>query len=95
MTTVSDPGDIAVTAEGRSPLTGAPTLVVYEQVPAGVGFRQRLFDGRRELLEAARELIAGCPCRDGCPACVGPPGDIGPDTKGVTGRLLEWVVGSE
>jgi DEAD/DEAH box helicase domain-containing protein len=83
-----DPGDIAVTAEGRSPLTGAPTLVVYEQVPAGVGFSQRLFQDRDALLHAAQELVAGCACRDGCPACVGPPGDIGPDTKALTGRLV-------
>jgi DEAD/DEAH box helicase domain-containing protein len=83
-----DPGDIEVLAESRNPLTRAPTVLVYEQVPAGVGFSQRLFELHRELLEAALELVQGCRCRDGCPACVGPPGEIGPDTRRVTARLL-------
>lgn len=84
-----DPGDIEVSAESRSPLTGAPMVVVYETVPAGVGFSQRLFELHHELLAAALELVNDCRCRDGCPACVGPPGDIGPNTKEVTGRLLQ------
>ena len=39
------------------PLTRAPTVLVYERVPAGVGFSQRLFELHRELLEAALELV--------------------------------------
>ena len=84
-----DPGDIQVLAESRSPLTQAPTLVIYEQVAAGVGFSQRLFELHHELLAAALELVTDCRCRDGCPACVGPPGEIGPDTKAVTRQLLQ------
>ncbi|MCA9938300.1 MAG: DEAD/DEAH box helicase [Anaerolineales bacterium] len=83
-----DPGDIEVSVEARSPLTLFPTVVIYERVPAGIGFSQRLFQRRRDLLAAALELVNDCACRDGCPACVGPPGDIGPDTKTVTRRLL-------
>ncbi len=83
-----DPGDIQVSAENRNPLTQAPTVVIYERIAAGVGFSQRLFELRHELLAAARELVADCRCRDGCPACVGPPGEIGPETKVATGRLL-------
>jgi DEAD/DEAH box helicase domain-containing protein len=88
-----DPGDIEVTAESRSPLTQAPTIVVYERVAAGVGFSQRLFELHDELLTAALEMVTDCRCRDGCPACVGPPGEIGPDTKAVTRRLLALLVG--
>lgn len=88
-----DPGDIEVSAESRSPLTQAPTIVIYERVAAGVGFSQRLFELHDDLLVAAQELVAGCRCRDGCPACVGPPGDIGPDTKAVTRRLLKLLSG--
>ena len=84
-----DPGDIEVLAESRSPLTQAPTLVIYERVAAGVGFSQRLFELHHELLAAALELVTDCRCRDGCPACVGPPGEIGPDTKAVTRQLLQ------
>lgn len=83
-----DPSDIEVLAETRNPLTRAPTVLVYERAPAGVGFSQRLFELHDALLEAALELVRGCRCRDGCPACVGPPGEIGPDTRQVTARLL-------
>lgn len=88
-----DPADIELVAESRSPLTQAPTVVVYERV-AGVGFSQRLFELRHELLVAAQELVASCRCRDGCPACIGPPGEIGPDTKQVTKQLLGLLVDS-
>lgn len=84
-----DPGDIMVSAEGRSPLTGAPTIVIYESVPAGVGLSQRLFELHHGLLDAALELVRDCQCRGGCPACIGPPGEIGPDTKAVTKELLQ------
>lgn len=83
-----DPGDIAVSAETRNPLTGAPTVVIYERVPAGVGFSQRLFELHDDLLQAALELIDDCRCREGCPACVGPPGEIGPETRAATQSLL-------
>jgi DEAD/DEAH box helicase domain-containing protein len=84
-----DPSDLQVSAESLSPLTKAPTLVIYERVAAGVGFSGRLYDLHDELLTAAMELVAGCRCRDGCPACVGPPGEIGPETKEVTRALLK------
>jgi DEAD/DEAH box helicase domain-containing protein len=90
-----DPGDIDVSAEIRNPLTRAPTVLIYEQVPAGVGFSQRLYENCQELLAAALELVTDCTCRDGCPACVGPPGDIGPDTKAATLKLLRKLVGSK
>ncbi len=86
-----DPADIQVTAESRSPLTKAPTIVVYESVAAGVGFSQRLFELHHTLLKAALELVTDCKCQDGCPACVGPPGEIGPDTRQVTHTLLQLL----
>ncbi len=87
-----DPGDILVSVESLSPLTKAPTLVIYERVAAGVGFSQRLYELHDELLRSALELVSACRCRDGCPACVGPPGEIGPDTKDVTRQLLQMLV---
>ena len=87
-----DPGDIQVSAESLSPLTKAPTVVVYERVSAGVGFSQRLFELHQELLNASLELVTDCRCRDGCPACVGPPGEIGPETKQITKKLLHYIL---
>ena len=87
-----DPEDISVSAESLSPVTRAPTLVIYERAPAGVGFSARLYELHDTLLAAALELVGDCRCAAGCPACVGPPGDIGPDTKEVTRQLLEILV---
>ena len=84
-----DPGDISVSAESLSPVTRAPTLVIYENIPAGVGFSRRLYELHDILLMAALELVSDCGCAAGCPACVGPPGEIGPDTKEVTRQLLK------
>jgi len=86
-----DPQDIEVSAESRSPLTQAPTIVIYERIAAGVGFSQRLFELHHQLLASALELVADCPCRDGCPACIGPPGEVGPNTKAVTRQLLQII----
>jgi DEAD/DEAH box helicase domain-containing protein len=86
-----DPGDIEVIAENRSPLTQAPTVVIYERVAAGVGFSRRLFEIHGRLLASALELVTDCRCREGCPACVGPPGEIGPDTKAATRQLLRII----
>jgi DEAD/DEAH box helicase domain-containing protein len=90
-----DPEDLSVSAEQLSPVTKAPTVVVYERVPAGVGFSERLYELHDELLPAALELVGDCRCRSGCPACVGPPGEIGPDTKAATRQLLGLLVGQK
>lgn len=77
---MSDPRDIGVYAQARSPFTGLPTVFVYDKVPGGVGFSERLFAIHDELLGAAFELARACPCADGCPSCVG----VGPGEG-------EWV----
>jgi DEAD/DEAH box helicase domain-containing protein len=54
-----------------------PSVVLYDLVPAGIGFSQRLFELHDELLKRARELVESCECTDGCPSCVGPGGENG------------------
>ncbi|MCO5187675.1 MAG: DUF1998 domain-containing protein [Anaerolineae bacterium] len=66
-----------------------------EQIAAGVGLSERLFELHHEVLAAALELVSDCDCSGGCPACVGPPGEIGPDTKAVTKRLLRILCGGK
>ncbi|MEM7801889.1 MAG: DEAD/DEAH box helicase [Chloroflexota bacterium] len=83
-----DPSDIQVLAESRNPLTGAPTVVIYEQVPAGIGFSEKLYQVHTELFQSTLELVKACACKEGCPACVGPPGEIGPNAKQMTLALL-------
>jgi DEAD/DEAH box helicase domain-containing protein len=72
-----DPRDVGVVPQVKSPFTGLPTVYVYECVPAGVGFAERLFGMRHELLEAAADLARRCRCESGCPSCVGPAGIVG------------------
>lgn len=73
-----DPGDLGVHSDPQSPLAeGNPTVLIYDQIPAGIGFSQRLYEIHTELLNGALDLVAGCACSDGCPSCVGPGGENG------------------
>lgn len=84
-----DPRDIGVTSELRSPFTGQPTIFVYDQVPAGVGFAEKLFELHTTILSATRTLIADCPCEAGCPSCVGPATLVGEQGKATALALLD------
>ncbi|MDP8924426.1 MAG: DEAD/DEAH box helicase [Chloroflexota bacterium] len=72
-----DPRDVGVVPQVKSPFTGLPTIFLYERVPAGVGFAERLFAMRDDLLRSAAELARDCSCEAGCPSCVGPMAIIG------------------
>jgi len=56
---------------------GQPTVVLYDSVPAGIGFSEKLFEMHAELIARAYELVSECACADGCPSCVGPGGENG------------------
>lgn len=49
-----------------------PTIFIYDNFPGGIGLSRPLFEVRDRLLNATRQLIQSCPCKDGCPSCVGP-----------------------
>ncbi len=83
-----DPHDLGVASEVRSPHTGAPTVYLYDAVPGGVGFAERLFRLREVLLDRAAQHLEECPCDDGCPSCVGPASALGADVKRATRELL-------
>ncbi len=85
-----DTGDIGVHSDPESPLAdGKPTIVIYDQIPAGIGFSERLFELHDELLARALELVSSCECEDGCPSCVGPGGENGYGGKKEAKALLE------
>ncbi len=78
-----------------TPPPALPTIYIYERISAGLGFTLRLFEIHNELLSAAHELIAACPCHNGCPACVGPVLDnpLGQlETKRLTLALLAVLI---
>ncbi len=91
---MSDPRDLGMVAQVRSPHLGRPVVYLWETVPGGVGLSTRLFDRTTELVEAARSLVEGCDCRTGCPGCVGPDaGATGPDARTSATRLLRQLAG--
>jgi len=85
-----DARDVGLHSDPQSPLAaGRPAVVVYDQVPAGIGFSQRLFELHDEWMARACELVAACECADGCPSCVGPAGEGGLGGKQETLAILE------
>jgi DEAD/DEAH box helicase domain-containing protein len=85
-----DARDVGVHSDPKSPLAeGQPAVVIYDQVPAGIGFSERLFELHDELMARAYELVAACECTDGCPSCVGPAGEGGVGGKRETLAILE------
>jgi DEAD/DEAH box helicase domain-containing protein len=85
--------DLGVHADPQSPLAeGKPTVVLYEQIPAGIGFSQHLFSLHHELLQRAQQLVAACECNAGCPACVGPASENGLGCKKETLAILESLI---
>lgn len=86
-----DPRDLGVHPEVRAPFTEAPTVFVYDNVPGGIGFGEKLYGLHSELLAAARELVQGCPCETGCPSCVGVPTEPTLDGKALTLSFLRGL----
>jgi DEAD/DEAH box helicase domain-containing protein len=84
-----DSRDLGVQSDPQSPLSdGQPTVVLYDQVPAGIGLSQKLYEIHADLLQRAAELVSGCACTDGCPSCVGPGGENGQGGKAETLAIL-------
>ena len=89
---MSDYRDILTVPMVRAPLTQLPTIYICDNYTGGVGFAQRIFDQRRILLEAAKDLIEGCGCKSGCPSCVGPAIEAGPEGKMTCLKLIELLM---
>jgi DEAD/DEAH box helicase domain-containing protein len=84
-----DPRDLGVHADPQSPLaSGTPTVIIYEQIPDGIGLSFQLYQIHSDLLTYALELVTTCLCSDGCPSCVGPGGELGQGSKAETRAIL-------
>ncbi len=89
-----DPRDLGVHSDPQLAVAeGRPGVVIYDQVPAGIGLSQRLYEIHSELVERARDLVAACECSEGCPSCVGPGGENGVGSKRETLAILEALSG--
>ncbi|MEK6222623.1 MAG: DUF1998 domain-containing protein, partial [Chloroflexota bacterium] len=90
-----DSRDLGVHSDPQSNLAeGQPVIVIYDHVPAGIGFSERLFDIHEEIMGRAYALVRACECNDGCPSCVGPGGEQGAGAKKETLALLKMLVGN-
>jgi len=88
-----DPRDLGIhTDPAWSAVNGLPSVVLYDLVPAGIGFSQKLFEIHDELIQRALELVTECPCEDGCPSCVGPGGENGVGGKVETLEILKELI---
>jgi DEAD/DEAH box helicase domain-containing protein len=90
-----DPRDLGLVVDPQAPESKLPTITIYEQVPAGIGYAAELYQLMPRLLQAAYDLVRACPCERGCPACVGPVLDheYALDTKALTVALLQAICG--
>ncbi|MDP2778274.1 MAG: DUF1998 domain-containing protein, partial [Anaerolineales bacterium] len=85
-----DTRDLGVqTNPAWAPANNMPTVVLYDLIPAGIGFSQKLFELHDELIARAFELVSECACEDGCPSCVGPGGENGVGGKKETLAILK------
>jgi DEAD/DEAH box helicase domain-containing protein len=91
-----DVRDLGVYSDPQSPLAdGNPAIVLYERIPAGIGFSQRLFEVHDSLITSAYGLVSKCSCNDGCPSCVGPAGENGIGGKQETLALITVLSNQE
>jgi DEAD/DEAH box helicase domain-containing protein len=84
-----DPRDLGLVSQVRSPHSEQPTIYLYEAVPGGIGWAERLWERHDELVAAAFDLIASCGCEAGCPSCTGPRLEPGIDARALALRLLQ------
>ncbi|MSR64145.1 MAG: DEAD/DEAH box helicase [Planctomycetes bacterium] len=84
-------GDLGISCETRSGHFERPAIFLYDRVPGGVGLPVALFRAQREIVSAAREVLARCACALGCPACVGPLEEVGPLGKETALAILAFL----
>jgi DEAD/DEAH box helicase domain-containing protein len=92
-----DPDDLGVVAEQQAPVSGLPTITLFEHTPGGVGFAEQLYHSMPDLLRAALDLVRSCPCAQGCPSCIGPAPEheYALDAKALARAILEALAVSD
>ena len=70
----------------------APTIVIYDSFPGGVGLSRKVASSMTSLLEVCFENVSNCECDDGCPSCVGPIAESGIGSKESVIELLKKIL---
>lgn len=68
---------------------GQPTVVLYDNIPGGLGLSENLYKMHAELIAQCYETVNLCECEDGCPSCVGPIGEEASGGKAETLAILK------
>lgn len=90
---MADRRDVRAFSQVKSPFLDRPAIFVYDNIPGGVGFAEKIFTMREDIFKAALSLAKGCGCSDGCPSCVGPNLEVGRAREG-TAAILEYLLGA-
>jgi DEAD/DEAH box helicase domain-containing protein len=91
-----DRGDIGGVSTAVGPVSGLPTIFVYDGYPGGVGFADRGFRQISTWWGATAAAIEACECPAGCPSCVQSPkcgSGNDPLDKSAAVRVLRLVLG--
>jgi len=89
-----DPRDLRSISQVRAPFSELPTIYIYENIPGGVGYSQKLFNISDDLFGACIEQLENCGCASGCPSCVGPEMEVGELGKEGAMKLLRYMIQS-
>lgn len=86
------PRDVNVIYQVRAPITGKPTIFLYDAFPGGVGLSEKAFQMHELLLEHALKIAMDCGCSNGCPSCVGPEVEVGQTGKADACAVLKELL---
>ncbi|NPV47325.1 MAG: DEAD/DEAH box helicase [Armatimonadetes bacterium] len=68
-----DPHDVGGVSSPLHPEVSGPAICIYDGYPGGVGLVRAAYERMVELLQAAANRLATCPCQEGCPGCIQQP----------------------
>ena len=88
-----DAGDLAGFADPAAKFAEKqPSIIFYDNIPAGIGLSEHIYDRLNMLLSDAKSVIENCSCADGCPSCVGPSQDNSIGGKKETLELINLLL---
>lgn len=89
---MSDSGDLGSFFDPAARFAeNQPAIIFYDNVPAGIGLTEYLFNHFDDLLLQAGGLVKTCECSEGCPSCVGPSFDLAGGGKKETQQLIQYL----
>lgn len=89
---MSDTGDLVGSYDPAAKFAGKlPAIIIYDNVPDGIGLADNLYKRFDELLAKARDVVESCECVDGCPSCVGPALETSYGGKKETHQLIKYL----